>query len=72
MLGLFDHRCCLSDQMEAAGRGEALKKMLKQNVPMKREGKPEELADAVLFLCSSKASYITGQSISVYGGFLMR
>ena len=58
--------------MEAAGRGEALKKMLKQNVPMKREGKPEELADAVLFLCSSKASYIPGQSISVDGGFLMR
>ena len=65
-------RTPMSDQMEAAGQGEALKKMLEQNVPMKREGKPEEIADAVLFLCSSKASYITGQSISVDGGFVMR
>lgn len=65
-------RTPMSDQMEAAGQGEALKKMLEQNVPMKREGTPEEIADAVLFLCSSKASYITGQSISVDGGFVMR
>ncbi len=65
-------RTPMSDQMEAAGQGEVLKKMLEQNVPMKREGRPEEIADAVLFLCSSKASYITGQSISVDGGFVMR
>ncbi len=65
-------RTPMSDKMEAEGQGEALKKMLEQNVPMKREGKAEEIADAVLFLCSSKASYITGQSISVDGGFVMR
>ena len=65
-------RTPMSDQMEAAGQGEALKKMLEQNVPMKREGKASEIADAVLFLCSDKASYITGQSISVDGGFVMR
>ena len=58
--------------MEAAGQGEALKRMLEQNVPMKREGKASEIADTVLFLCSDKASYITGQSISVDGGFVMR
>ena len=65
-------RTPMSDQMEASGQGEALKKMLEQNVPMKREGKASEIADAVLFLCSDKASYITGQSISVDGGFVMR
>jgi NAD(P)-dependent dehydrogenase (short-subunit alcohol dehydrogenase family) len=65
-------RTPMSDQMEAAGQGEALKKMVEQNVPMKREGKASEIADAVLFLCSDKASYITGQSISVDGGFVMR
>lgn len=65
-------RTPMSDQMEAAGQGEALKRMVEQNVPMKREGKAHEIADAVLFLCSDKASYITGQSISVDGGFVMR
>ena len=65
-------RTPMSDKMEAEGQGEALKKMLEQNVPMKREGKPEEIANTVLFLCSSQASYITGQSISVDGGFVMR
>jgi NAD(P)-dependent dehydrogenase (short-subunit alcohol dehydrogenase family) len=65
-------RTPMSDQMEAAGQGEELKKMLATYVPMQREGRPEEIADAVLFLCSSAASYITGQSISVDGGFVMR
>ena len=32
----------------------------------------EEIASAVLWLCSSAASYVTGQSISVDGGFVMR
>jgi NAD(P)-dependent dehydrogenase (short-subunit alcohol dehydrogenase family) len=65
-------RTPMSDKMEAEGQGEVLKKMLEQNVPMKREGRAEEIADAVLFLSSSRASYITGQSISVDGGFVMR
>ena len=61
----------MSDQMVAAGQGEALKALLAV-VPMGRYGKPEEIADAVLWLCSSSASYITGQSIPVDGGFIMR
>jgi NAD(P)-dependent dehydrogenase (short-subunit alcohol dehydrogenase family) len=65
-------RTPMSDKMEAEGQGELLKAMLETFVPMKREGRPEEIADAVLFLCSSAASYITGQSISVDGGFVMR
>jgi 2-hydroxycyclohexanecarboxyl-CoA dehydrogenase len=36
----------------------------------KRAGKPEEVADAVVFLCSEAASYITGQTLSVDGGSL--
>jgi NAD(P)-dependent dehydrogenase (short-subunit alcohol dehydrogenase family) len=39
---------------------------------MKRLGRPEEIADAVLWLCSEAASYVTGQSISVDGGYVMR
>jgi NAD(P)-dependent dehydrogenase (short-subunit alcohol dehydrogenase family) len=61
----------MADQMVAGGQGEALKSMEKL-IPMGRVGRPEEIADAVLYLCSSAASYITGQSISVDGGFIMR
>ena len=61
----------MAKQMVAGGQGEALKAMEK-SVPMGRMGKPEEIADAVLWLCSSAASYVTGQSISVDGGFIMR
>src|SRR5204863_2650840 len=60
----------MSDQMVAAGQGEALRAMEK-SVPMGRVGRPEEIADAVLWLCSEAASYVTGQSISVDGGFIM-
>ena len=62
----------MSDKMEAEGQGDALKAMVEYFVPMKREGRPEEIANTVLFLCSDAASYITGQSISVDGGFVMR
>lgn len=41
---------------------------LKKMIPMKRFGEPEEVADLVVFLTSSKASYITGTVISVNGG----
>lgn len=41
---------------------------LKQLVPMKRFGKPEEVASLVGFLCSEEASYITGEVISINGG----
>jgi 3-oxoacyl-[acyl-carrier protein] reductase len=37
-------------------------------VPMKRAGKPEEVADLVAFLASDKAGYISGQIVSVNGG----
>ena len=37
-------------------------------VPLKRSGRPEEIADAIVFAASSKASFITGQIIAVNGG----
>jgi 3-oxoacyl-[acyl-carrier protein] reductase len=41
---------------------------LKQMIPMGRFGTAEEVADAVAFLASEKASYITGAVINVNGG----
>ena len=61
----------MSDRMVEAGQGEALKAMEKM-IPMARVGRPEEIASVVLWLCSDAASYVTGQSISVDGGFIMR
>jgi NAD(P)-dependent dehydrogenase (short-subunit alcohol dehydrogenase family) len=37
-------------------------------VPLKRAGRPEEIADAIVFVASAKASFITGQIINVNGG----
>lgn len=59
------------DQMVASGQKDALDAML-TSIPMGRHGRPEEIADTVLWLCSSASSYVTGQSISVDGGFVMR
>ncbi len=41
---------------------------LKNLIPMKRFGEPDEVADAVVFLASRKASYITGEVMSINGG----
>ena len=40
-------------------------------IPMKRMAQPEELADAIVFLASDSASYITGQTLSLNGGLNM-
>ena len=42
--------------------------MLKQ-IPLARLGHPEEVANVALFLCSPLASYVTGQTIEVNGGW---
>ena len=41
---------------------------LKRAAAMNRLGEPEEIAEAVVFLCSDRASFITGQLLSVDGG----
>jgi NAD(P)-dependent dehydrogenase (short-subunit alcohol dehydrogenase family) len=57
----------MSDQMRAAGQGAALDAMLK-GVPIGRLGRPEEIADAVLWLCSDAASLVIGHALAIDGG----
>jgi 3-oxoacyl-[acyl-carrier protein] reductase len=45
-----------------------IEQMLQDKVPMKRFGTPQEIGDAAVFLCSARASFITGSVIVVDGG----
>lgn len=47
---------------------EELKGSYLKNIPLGRFGKPEDVAGAVLFLCSDLAGYITGETIHINGG----
>ena len=40
-------------------------------IPLGRTGTPEEIAAAVVFLCSDEAAYVTGQTLRVNGGMYM-
>lgn len=50
---------------------EELRQKILQDIPMKRFGKIEEVANSVVFLCTEEAAYITGQVIHVNGGYYM-
>ncbi len=47
---------------------ERLAERLVQNIPVRRFGEPEEVADAILWLCSEGAGFVTGQAVNVDGG----
>lgn len=51
--------------------GEKFKEETKKAIPLKRLGKPEDVANVVAFLASEDADYITGQVIQVDGGMVM-
>jgi len=50
---------------------EELKNNMLSHIPLKRLGKPEDVAAAVKFLASEEAGYITGAVLNVNGGMYM-
>jgi len=54
-----------------SGLGEELKQTALKNIPLGRIGTPEDVANAVAFLASEEAAYITGHVLNVNGGMLM-
>lgn len=57
----------MTDVLSEAG-GEAFEKVVKERIPLQRLGEPEEVADAVLYLVSDSAAYVTGQVLTIDGG----
>jgi 3-oxoacyl-[acyl-carrier protein] reductase len=53
------------------GLSQELKEKMLANIPLKRMGRPEDVAAAVRFLASEEAGYITGHVLSVNGGLYM-
>ena len=63
--------CILPGYIETealSGMDEEAKKVAKQGVPMRRFGRPEEVASAVFFLACQDAGYVTGSALKIDGG----
>ncbi|MBI5817918.1 MAG: 3-oxoacyl-[acyl-carrier-protein] reductase [Verrucomicrobia bacterium] len=54
-----------------AGLSEELRQKMMANIPLRRLGSPDDVANAVRFLASDQAAYITGQVLTVDGGMVM-
>lgn len=59
------------DTAMTAGLPEKVKEAMLEQIPLRRVGSPEDVAQAVAFLASDAASYITGQVLHVNGGMYM-
>lgn len=64
-------RLQLSLEVESRMTGKSSEELLRlneQRIPLRRYAKPEEVADAALFLASTRSSYVTGASLTMDGG----
>ena len=57
--------------VDASDDGQKVIDAMIRAVPMRRLGKPEDIAGAVGYLASEKAGFVTGQTLSVSGGLSM-
>ena len=57
-----------TERLEELFEDDAARESLMATIPARRFGEPEEIAAATLFLCSSPAAYVTGQTLLVDGG----
>jgi 3-oxoacyl-[acyl-carrier protein] reductase len=48
---------------------EEVRAQMIAQIPLRRFGEPDEISDVIVFLCSDLASYVTGQTIHVNGGW---
>ena len=61
----------IDGQFTNKAQADAVKEAFSGKTPLGRLGRPEELADAVLFLASDSSSYITGIDLPADGGFAL-
>lgn len=66
--GLTDTRLASGLMQDEA----ALKEMMSRNMSIQRPAQPEEMANAILYLASDEAAYVTGQTLVVDGGMMAR
>jgi glucose 1-dehydrogenase len=61
----------LTPMNQRAETDAAYRAGLEQNIPWGRAGRPEEVADLAVYLCSDKADYITGTIVTIDGGLML-
>ena len=59
-----------TERLQNLLKSDEMRNKIIEGIPLNRVGEPEEFAAAVAFLCSKKASYITGVSLAVDGGVI--
>lgn len=61
----------LTEMNQEAMENESVRKEKEQHIPMKRAGKPEDVAHVAVFLASSESNYVTGTTYAVDGGLMI-
>lgn len=57
-----------TSRMDDLGRGEVWERFVQQNIPLGRAGTGEDIAHAIVYLCSDQGAWVTGQAWNVDGG----
>ena len=68
LIGLSKSPGVIDTDMNAMHGGDVMQ-ALADETPLERIGRADEVADSILYLCSEKASFVTGQVLGVTGGF---